>query len=171
MRSPRASMKIADRAVGTPGMRRQPPQSTPSRSSAARTRSPFKSSPAGPPSGPANMTRPPSRAIATAALPAQPPLTAKKSCAWIFPSGGGKHSTRNTSSRTMMPAHRILGARAGALAERNLFLHPGADDVIGDGHAGRRGQAVGMAAQQHARDFLAIEPAGVVELGAVDDDL
>src|SRR5262245_36730976 len=55
--------------------------------------------------------------------------------------------------------------------ESNLFLHPGADDVIGDRHGWRRGEAVGMPAQEHGRDLLALEPAGVVEFGAVDDDL
>src|SRR6516164_9734829 len=171
MRSPRASRKIAESAVGAPAMRWQPLQSICSRASAARTRSPFKSSPGGPPSGPASTARPPSRAIATAALAAQPPLTMKKLCAWVFASGCGKRSTRNTSSSTIMPAHKIARALLPALAELNLFLHPGADDVVGDGHGRRRGQAAGMTPQQHARDRLALEPAGVVELRAIDDDL
>src|SRR6516162_8525008 len=171
MRSPCASMKIAESAVGTPARRWQPAQSTSSRASAASTRSPFASSPGGPPSGPASAARPPSRATATAALAAQPPLTMKKLCAWVFASGCGKRSTRNTSSSTMMPAHKIARALSPALAELNLFLHPGADDVVGDGHRRRRGQAVGMTPQQHARDLLAVEPAGVVELRALDDDL
>src|SRR5215472_5826433 len=167
MRSPRASMKIAESAVGTPARRWQPVQSISSRASAASTRSPFESSP----SGPASAARPPSRAIATAALAAQPPLTMKKLCAWVFASGCGKRSTRNTSSSTMIPAHKIARAPPPALAELNLFLHPGADDVIGDGHGRRRGQAVGMTPRQHARDLLAVEPAGIVELRAIDDDL
>src|SRR5262252_8503415 len=171
MRSPCASMKIAESAVGTPARRWQPAQSTSSRASAASTRSPFASSPGGPPSGPASAARPPSRATATAALAAQPPLTMKKLCAWVFASGCGKRSTRNTSSSTMMPAHKIARALLPALAELNLFLHPSADDVVGDGHGRRRGQAAGMTPQQHARDLLAVEPAGVVELRAVDDDL
>src|SRR6516225_1236217 len=171
MRSPCASMKIAESAVCTPARRWQPAQSTSSRASAASTRSPFASSPGGPPSGPASAARPPSRATATAALAAQPPLTMKKLCAWVFASGCGKRSTRNTSSSTMMPAHKIVRASSPALAELNLFLHPGADDVVGDGHGRRRGQAVGMTPQQHARDLLAVEPAGVVELRALDDDL
>ena len=41
--------------------------------------SPLASAPAGPPSGPASAARPPRRAIATAALAAQPPLTTKNS--------------------------------------------------------------------------------------------
>src|SRR5262245_23318452 len=164
-------MKIADNAVATSVRRWQPRQSTCSRASAARMRSPFMSSPAGPPSGPASAARPPSRAIATAALAAQPPLTTKKLSACVLPSGCGKLPTRNTSSSTMMPAHRIERGGEPWSGEVNLFLHPGADDVIGDGHGRRRGQAVGVAAQQHARDFLAIEPAGILELGAVDDDL
>src|SRR6516162_3492929 len=171
MRSPCASMKIAESAVGTPARRWQPAQSTSSRASAASTRSPFASSPGGPPSGPASAARPPSRATATAALAAQPPLTMKKLCAWVFASGCGKRSTRNTSSSTMIPAHKIERAPAPALAELNLFLHPGADDVIGDGDGRRRGQAVGMTPQQHARNLLAGEPASIVELRAIDDDL
>src|SRR5512132_3525945 len=171
MRSPCKSMKIAESAVDTPAMRWQPTQSTCSRARAASTRSPFESSPGGPPSGPASLARPPSRATATAALAAQPPLTTKKLCASVFPSRSGKRSTLNTSSSTIMPAHKIAGAPARASAEVNLFLHPGADDVVGDGHGRRRGQAVGMTSQQHARDLLAVEPAGIVELGAIDDDL
>src|SRR6266516_3322749 len=171
MGSPCASRKIAESAVGAPAMRWQPLQSTCSRASAASTRSPFESSPGGPPSGPASTARPPSRAIATAALAAQPPLTTKKLSAWVFASGCGKRSTRNTSSSTMIPAHKIARAAPPALAELNLFLHPGADDVIGDGHRRRRGQAVGMTPRQHARNFLAVEPAGIVELRAIDDDL
>src|SRR5262244_975051 len=161
MRSPRASMKMAESAVATSTRRWQPVQSISSRASAASTRSPFESSPGGPPS----------RATATAALAAQPPLTMKKLCAWVFASGCGKRSTRNTSSSTMIPAHKIERAPAPALAELNLFLHPGADDVIGDGHGRRRGQAVGMTPRQHARDLLSVEPAGIVELRAIDDDL
>src|SRR5262245_11227606 len=170
MRSPRASMKMAESAVATPARRWQPVQSILSRASAANTRSPFESSPGGPPSGPASAAPPPSRATATAALAAQPPLTMKKLCAWVFASGCGKRSTRNTSSSTMIPAHKIARP-APMLTELNLFLHPGADDVVGDGHGRRRGQAVGMTPQQHARDLFAVEPAGVVELGAIDDDL
>src|SRR5262249_9108186 len=103
MRLPRASMRIAESAVGTPARRWQPVQWISARGSAASTRSPFESSP----SGPASAARPPSRAIATAALAAQPPLTMKKLCAWVFASGCGKRSTRNTSSSTMIPAHKI----------------------------------------------------------------
>src|SRR5262249_57018495 len=73
--------------------------------------------------GPASAARPPSRATATAALAAQPPLTMKKLCAWVFASGCGKRSTRNTSSSTMIPAHKIARAPLPALAELNLFLH------------------------------------------------
>src|SRR6266851_10406084 len=66
--------------------------------------------------------------------------------------------------RRLTLTQSIAPARAGELesAEPDLFLHPGADDVIGDGHGRRRAQAAGMAPQEHARDLLAIEPAGVV---------
>src|SRR6185295_6030504 len=169
MRSPRASMKIAESGEAMPETRTHPLQSMPSRASAASTRSPLASSPGGPPSGPAKAVRPPSLAMATAALAAQPPLTAKNACAWVLPSGSGKRSTRNTSSSTMMPAHRIEGAPASA--EVNLFLHPGANDVIGDRHRRRRRQSRGMLAQQHQGNLFAVEPAGVLELAAVDDDV
>src|SRR5262249_17152063 len=147
---------------------RQPLQSTCSRASAASTWSPLMSSPAGPPSGPANRDCAPNRATATAALAAQPPLTTKKSRACTLPSGRGKRSTRNTSSSTMMPAHRSAG-RGGSVS--NLVLHPGADDVISDRHGRRRAQAIGMAPLQHRDDLVAVEPAGIVELGAIDHDL
>src|SRR5262245_49417720 len=169
MRSPCASMKIADSAVESPAMRWQPAQSTPSRASAASTRSPFESSPAGPPSGPASAARPPSRAIATAAFAAQPPLTVKNLLAWTFPSGCGKLWTRNTSSSTMMPAHRIDGACR--LPELNTVLHPGADDVVGDGVRERRGEFLGMLPQQHQCDVLARKPARVGEFAGIDHDL
>src|SRR4029077_12117793 len=71
----------------------------------------------------------------------------------------------------MMPAHRIVRAPARALAEVNLFLHPGTDDVIGDRHGRWRSEAVGMLAQEHGCDLLALEPTGVVQFGTVDDDL
>ena len=67
---------------------------------------------AGPPIGPASAARPPSRAMATAAFAAQPPLTTKNPSACALPSGGGNSSTRNTSSSTMMPAQRMRGAAA-----------------------------------------------------------
>src|SRR5262249_18626027 len=87
--------------------------------------------------GPASAARPPSRATATAALAAQPPLTMKKLCAWVFASGCGKRSTRNTSSSTMIPAHKIARAPLPALAELNLFLHSIHDlnDLAGKGTA------------------------------------
>src|SRR5262249_23605707 len=84
-----------------------------------------------PPVAAASAPRPPRRPTASAALAAQPPLTMKKLCAWVFASGCGKRSTRNTSSSMMIPAHKIARAPPPALAELNLFLHPGADDVVG----------------------------------------
>src|SRR5262249_45327541 len=144
-------------------------QSMPSRSSAASTRSPLSSFPGGPPSGPASATLAPSRAAATAALAAQPPLMTKKSCAWALPSGSGKRSTRNTSSSTMMPAHKIAGVRP--LAELNLLLHPGKDDVVGDGDRWRRGQPIGVFAEQHLRHLVACKPTRILELGSIDDNV
>lgn len=85
--------------------------------------SPFESSPVGPPSGPASAARPPSRATATAALAAQPPLTTKKLCAAALVSGPGKRSTLNTSSSTMIPAQRIAGGAARPLLFVGLADH------------------------------------------------
>src|SRR4051812_37249003 len=167
-------MKIADKAVGTPATRGQPLQSTPSRASAASTWSPFASSPAGPPSGPASAARPPSRAIATAALAAQPPLTTKNLLACTLPSGGGKLSTRNTSSSTVMPAHRMRGGSAAtpaSIKDIAAAFDEVTDDVVGDGDGRRRGEALRVLAQQHHRQLLAIEPAGIFELGPVDHDV
>src|ERR1700734_1934473 len=162
-------MKIADSAVESPSMRWQKLQSTFSRVSALRTRSPLSSSPAGPPIGPASAARPPSRAIATAALAAQPPLTTKNPLACTLPSGCGNSSTRNTSSSTIMPLHRMRGARPSA-EDIAAILDEAADDVMGDGDRRRRGQALRMLAVEHRRQFFAVEPARVFQLVAVDDD-
>src|ERR1700733_14073874 len=174
VRSPRAFMKIADSAVESPSMRWQKLQSTASRVSALRTRSPLSSSPAGPPIGPASAARPPSRAIATAAFAAQPPLTTKNPLACTLPSGCGNSSTRNTSSRTMMPAHKMRGApllRA-AVSAKDIatVLDITADDVMRDSDRRRRGQASRMLAPEHCRQFVALEPAGVLQFLAIDHD-
>src|SRR5215472_12156829 len=178
LRSPRALTKIPEIAEATPSSRTQPVQSTPSRASPARMRSLIGSPPGGPPSGPANCARPPSRAIATAAL--APPPTARNSLACALPSGGGNSSTRNTSSSTAMPVHKMRGldrsiGRAplpgGSSPEeplpaaKRLSLDPGADDVMRDRDRGRRTEAVGMPAQQHQRHLLALEPARTFEFG------
>src|SRR5262249_59242221 len=123
---------------------------------------------------PAICAGPPSRAIAPAALAAQPPPTARNSLACALPSGGGNSSTRNTSSSTAMPVHKMRGldrsiGRAplpgGSSPEeplpaaKRLSLDPGADDVMRDRDRGRRTEAVGMPTQQHQRHLLALEPA------------
>src|ERR1700688_987824 len=167
VRSPWASMKIADNAVGSPSTRWQNVQSTFSRLSAASTRSPLESSPPGPPSGPASDARPPSRAIATAALAAQPPLTTKKSVACTLPSGFGNSSTRNTSSSTMMPVQRMRGGLADDTA---AILDEAADEMMRDGDRRRCRQAVAMAAAEHRRQLVAMKPARILDLAAVDDD-
>ena len=91
--------------------------------------------------------------------------------ACTLPSGGGKRSTRKTSSSTVMPAHRTSLPRRLRYRKTHLLLHPGADDVIGDRDRRRRGQALGMLPQQHRRHLLAVEPARVLELVAVDHDV
>src|SRR5450756_3184939 len=89
-----------------------------------------------PPSGPANATRPPRRAMATAALAAQPPPVMMNSDAATLLPGAGKFSTRMTMSCTAMPAHRIFGAflPGTASVKADLALHPGADDVMSYTH-------------------------------------
>src|SRR5215470_18056386 len=178
VRSPRALTKIAEIAEATPSSRTQPAQSTPSLASPPRMRSLIGSPPGGPPSGPANCARPASRAIATAALAAQPPPTARNSLACALPSGAGNWSTRNTSSSTAMPVHKMRGldrstapdpARGAASPEaalpaaKRLSLDPGADDVMRDRDRRRRTEAVGMLPQQHQRYLLALEPARTFE--------
>src|SRR5580700_1112382 len=177
VRSPRASMKIADSAVANPSTRWQNVQSIFSRANAASTRSPLASSPAGPPIGPASAARPPRRAIATAALAAQPPLTTKNPVACTLPSGCGNCSTRNTSSSTMMPVQRMRGGLREDMSIKHLLiknlaavLDEAANEMMGDGDRRRRGQAVGMAAAEHQRQFVARKPARVLDLAAVDDD-
>ena len=119
VRSPRASTKIAESPVDSPSTRWHALVSMLSRARAASTRSPLSSLPAGPPSGLASIARPPSRAIATAAFAAQPPLTMKKSSASTLVSGCGMTLTRKTSSSTRMPAHKMRGAAA-PLAENGI---------------------------------------------------
>src|ERR1700722_14408360 len=178
-RSPRGSMQIADIGDATPGTRGHQAQSTCSSASAAMMRSPIASAPAGPPSGPAKRARSPKRAIATAALAAQPPEANMNADAWVFASGTGNCATRNTASKTAMPVQTTSGAErrgwaepVGSLsAELNVVLHKGAQDVMGDGGGQRRAEAFGMSPLQHQRDLLAVEPACIVELGAIDDDL
>src|SRR5215831_8775403 len=166
VRSPRALTKIAESAEVTPSSRTHPLQSTPSAASPARMRSLIGSCPAGPPSGPAKLARPPSRAIATAALAAQPPPTAMNSLAIALPSGGGNSSTRKTSSSTEIPVHRMRG-----LEDTRLSFDPVANDVMRDRDRRRRAEPVGMAAQQHQCHLLALEPARAFELGAVHLDV
>src|SRR5262249_40614966 len=131
------------------------------------TRSPIASSPLGPPIGPAKATRAPRRAIATAALAALPPPTAKNSVASALVSGAGNSRTWKTSSSTAIPAQRMCGMSD----EAPVGLDPGADDVMGDCNRVRDRQAFGMAAQQHGDNLFAGEPARILELATIDCDL
>src|ERR1700674_1620025 len=167
VRSPRALTKIAETGVRPPGTRTQPAQSTPSRCRPAMTRSPIASSPGGPPSGAAKLTVPPSRAMATAALAAQPPPMVMNSLDSTLASAIGNSWTRNTSSRTAMPAQRIWAMSDDA----PVAFQPRPDDVMRDGDRMGDDQAAGMAAQHHGGDFIAVEPAGVLKLGAIDREL
>src|SRR5215468_6832732 len=160
VRSPRASTKIADTGVRAPGTRTQPMHSTPSRCRLAMRRAPTASAP----SGAAKYARPPSRAMATAALAALPPPMVMNSLACTLVSGIGNALTRKTSSRTAMPAQRML-----AMSEKALVgFEPGADDVMGDRERMGRRQAIGVLAQHHGGNFIAREPAGVLQLGTID---
>src|SRR5580698_7828502 len=167
VRSPRALMKIAETGVRAPAARTHPAQSTPSSARPRTSRSPVASWPAGPPSGAAKATSPPRRAMAMAALAAQPPPTVMKSLASTLASGSGNSRTRNTSSRTAIPAHRMRGMSDQA----PVGFDPCADDVIGDGDGMGHRQAVGMPTQQHGDDLVAGKPAGILELAAVHRDL
>src|SRR6266481_1068071 len=163
VRSPRASTKIADTGVRAPGTRTQPTHSTPSRCRLSMRRSAIASSP----SGAAKCALPPSRAMATAALAALPPPMVMNSLACTLVSGSGNALTRKTSSRTAMPAQRIF-----AMSEKALVgFEPGADDVMGDRERMGRRQAVGVLAQHHGGNFVAREPAGVLQLGTIDLEL
>src|SRR5215831_15048587 len=164
VRSPRASMKIADTGVCAPGTRTQPMQSTPSRAKPSTRRSPITSLPAGPPSGAAKRTLPPSRAIAIAALAAQPPPMVMNSLAAALASGVGNSRTRNTSSRTATPAQRMF-----AMSDKApVGFKPRPDDVMGDRDRMGRGQAVGVPTQHHGCNLLALEPAGILQLGTIN---
>src|SRR5829696_6304689 len=166
--SPAPSMKMPETETEPPSTRSTPLTSMPACARPARMRRLASSVP----TGPAKHAIPPRRATARAALAAQPPVMARSDCAWIFSPGAGKCSTSKMKSSTAMPAQSTTG-RAPALLLRkgNTVLHPGPDDVIGDGDRLWCGKAVGMLSRQHECHFFALEPAGVVELRAVDDDL
>src|SRR5690348_2546102 len=106
--------------------------------------------------------------MATAALAAQPPLTTKNALAWTLPSGCGKSSTRNTSSSTMMPAHRMCGICS--TDDIGAVLDITADDVMGDRNRRRCCQPVRVLPLEHQGQFVAIEPARVFKLFMVNDD-
>src|SRR5262252_8168259 len=118
--------------------------------------------------GPASAARPPSRAIATAAFAAQPPLTTKNPLAWTLPSGCGNSSTRNTSSSTMMPAHRMRGARSAD--DIGAVLDITADDVMSNRHRRRGRQPLRVLPVEHLGELFAIEPARVFQFFTVNDD-
>src|ERR1700722_13200654 len=166
VRSPRALMKIAETGGRAPGTRMQPPQSTPSSARPSTSRSPIASWPAGPPSGAANVTLPPRRMMATAALAAPPPPTVMNSLASTLLSGSGNSRTRNTSSRTAMPAQRMCGMSD----EAPVGFDPCPDDVVGDGDGMGHHQAGGVPAQQHRGDLVAGKPARILELAVVHGD-
>ena len=89
--------------------------------------------------------------MATAALAAQPPPTVMKSLASTLLSGSGNSRTRNTSSRTAIPAQRMCGMSD----EAPVGFDPCPDDVVGNGNGMGHRQAGGMAAQQHGGRLVA----------------
>src|SRR5438105_4219070 len=167
--SPSRSMKIPDTEIEPPSTRTMPRGSTAARTRASKKR-PLASSV---PTGPANRATPPSRATAMAALAAQPPAVAANASAWTFPPGSGKRSTLNRKSSTAMPAQSTTAGRRRSLplSEFNAVLHPTADDMVGDRERLRRGEAGGMRPCEYQTDLFAREPASVVELGAIEDNL
>src|SRR5580692_3984366 len=126
-RSPSGSMQIDDMEEATPATRGHQAVSTCSAASAATMRSPIGSASGGPPSGPAKHTRAPNRAIATAALAAQPPDTNKNSEACVLASGTGNRATRNTASSTAIPAQTTSAGR-----ERTALLSVKCNALLGE---------------------------------------
>src|SRR5262249_425334 len=82
--------------------------------------------------------------------------------------GGGNVVARVFATSALGESLRSLGLPSFASVP---ILHPGADDVIGNGDLRRRAQAVRMAAAQHGDDFLALEPARIVKLAAVHNNV
>src|ERR1700691_3833932 len=83
----------------------------------------------------------------------------------------------------MMPVQRMRGAffedasvedisvKDISVEDMATILDEAANEVVGDGDRRRRGQAIGMAPVEHQRELLALEPARVLDLAAIDDDL
>ena len=66
---------------------------------------------------------------------------------------------------------QLVALQKAATRPKRSPCRPHPQDVMGDRHRHRRGQALGMAFLEHRHDFVAREPARVLELLAVDDDL
>src|SRR5262249_56296906 len=80
----------------------------------------------------------------------------------------GNSSTRNTSSKTMMPAQRIRGARSAEDIGASLYV--AANNVMGDRDRRRRGKPLRVLAVEHQSQFFPVEPARGFKFFAVDDD-
>src|SRR5258707_14333506 len=101
--------------------------------------------------------------MATAALAALPPPMVMNSLACTLLSGSANALTRKTSSRTAIPAQRML-----AMSEKALVgFEPGADDVTGALELMGRSEAIGRLAQDHGGNSVTREPAGVVPIGTI----
>src|SRR3954469_21547246 len=124
------------------------------------------------PIGPANATRPPSRAIAIAALSALPPRISARCLAFALLPRAGTVSTRKVRSRTGMPMQRMRGAIPGAaISVSALVVHPAAEQVMRNRKRMRAGEPVRMRPRQHQGRLLAREPARILKLGVIDDDV
>src|ERR1700752_1675051 len=159
-------MVMAEIDVGTPATRGHAEQSIFSFAASTRNASPTVSTPGGPPSGPAKLARPPRCAIATAAFAPFPPLIVSNAVAWVFTSGRGKCGTRNTMSSTAMPVQRTCFR----LGEDIVRLDPSTDDVVRDCDRRWDRDLLRMFAAEHLHHLVAREPAGVLELFAIDGD-
>src|SRR6266702_5354765 len=174
VRSPEGSIMIADTGVVRPGMRTICAVSMPSVAIRSR-RKPLDVSPVSP-IGPANAARPPSRAMAIAALSALPPQISARWLALALLPRSGTASTRKARSRTGMPMQRMRGAipdaAIGALDLRAaLVVHPAAEQMMRDRERMRTGEPVGMRPRQHQGCLLPREPACILGLRVIADDI
>src|SRR4051812_18753154 len=165
---------MADTGVATPGIRTTCVVSMPSAAIRSRIKR-LDISPASP-IGPANDTRPPSLAIVIAALSALPPQISTRWLALALLPRAGTASTRKVRSRTGMPTQRMRGAMPDAAIgdaglNAALVVHPAAEQMMGDGEGMWPGKPVRVGSRQHQGRLVAREPARILQLRMVDDDV
>src|SRR3954469_1408283 len=172
VRSPEGSIRIAETGVIRFGIRTICVVSMPSAAICSRMKSLDVSRAS--PIGPANATRPPSRAMEIAALSALPPQISARWLALALLPRAGTASTRKVRSRTGMPMQRMRGAISAidALSSSSaLVVHPAAEQMMRNRKRMRAGEPVRMRPRQHQRRLLAREPARILQLGVIDDDV